>query len=627
LVRRIALLGVLALICTVLPFGATVVQAAGNDKAYEPTRAIVGIRTNDKAKAEEAIAAHGGKVEEFSQSGQFFVVETPEDSAAWAARLKRDSRVRYSEPDYEVSIDATPTDPRYGELWGLPKIGMPVAWDNNTGSDSVVVGIIDSGVDYTHDDLTSQMWTHGEIPANGIDDDDNGKIDDVFGWDCRSEDGAPMDDNGHGTHVAGTIGAAANNATGVVGINWDVSIMALKFLSSAGTGYTSDAAECLHYAIDNGAHITNNSWGGGGYSQAMADAITRARNEDQLFVAAAGNSARNNDSTAHYPSSYAIDNVISVASTNETDGLSSFSNYGANSVDLGAPGSNILSTIPGDAYGLKSGTSMATPHVVGAAALMMSETSAYKENYDSMRDQLFDSVDPLSALAGRTVTGGRLDVAGALLPPDDDPVVASLVPATGSVLTGTVPVEATASDDNQVVQVQFFVDQTSLGVDTTPLDGWTWSWNTLGTSEGAHTLRAVATDTTGQTGSLSSAVTVDNLPNPTTMHVHDIDATRTIVTGKYWRATVNVAVQNDQEGPVAGVTVRVTFNRGTASATCTTASTGRCSVSNSTLLRKSHTSVIATVSSVTGGSLTYVSSSNHDSDGGTNGTAVTILRP
>ena len=314
-------------------------------------RAIVGAKPNGKGKAEAAIAAHGGRVVSYNADGDFFVVETPSGAKEWAGKVKDDDSVRYAEPDYELTIDTSPSDPRWAELWGMTKIGMPASWDVDTGSESVVVGVIDSGVDYGHEDLAGQMWTNPkEIAANGIDDDRNGWVDDVHGADCRNNDGNPMDDHNHGTHVAGTIGAGANNGRGVAGVNWDTSIMGLKFLGSTGSGSISDAVECLYYAIAQGAHVTNNSWGGGGYSQAMYDAISAARNANQLFVAAAGNSSANTDSSPHYPSSYNHSNVVSVAASTSSDALATFSNYGATSVDLAAPGAGILSTVRGNTY-------------------------------------------------------------------------------------------------------------------------------------------------------------------------------------------------------------------------------------------------------------------------------------
>jgi subtilisin family serine protease len=329
------------------------------------------------------------------------------------AALSHNPNVLYAEPDYVVTASIVPNDTRYGELWGMAKINAPAAWDVSTGSSSFVVGDIDTGIDYTHPDLAANVWTNpGEVAGNGTDDDGNGYVDDIHGWDWVNNDNNPMDDNNHGTHTAGTVGASGNNGLGVTGVNWHVKIAGLKFLGANGSGSTSNAIKALQYATAENMKVTNNSWGGGGYSQALADAITAAGNAGDLFVAAAGNSSSNNDSAPSYPASYSMDNVIAVASTTSTDGLSSFSNYGATSVDLGAPGSGILSTTPGNTYQSFSGTSMATPHVAGAAALLWAAHPSW--TYAQVRDRIFCTAFDIPALAGKTVTGGRLDVGAAL---------------------------------------------------------------------------------------------------------------------------------------------------------------------------------------------------------------------
>ena len=331
------------------------------------------------------------------------------------AALSKNPHVLYAEPDYVLTASVLPNDPSYSSLWGMAKINAPTAWNVSTGSSNVVVGVIDTGIDYNHPDLAANAWVNpGETASNGLDDDGNGYVDDVRGWDFVSNDNNPFDDHSHGTHVAGTIGAVGNNGVGVVGVNWTVKVAALKFLNAQGSGSTSDAVEALQYATTKGFRITNNSWGGGGFSQPLFDAINAARTAGSLFVAAAGNSTTNNDTTPHYPSSYALDNVIAVASTTSTDGISSFSSFGATSVDLGGPGSSILSTTPNNTYSTFSGTSMATPHVAGGAALVLAVNPSW--TYGQVRDRLFCTTRPLASLAGKTVTGGILDVGAALGP-------------------------------------------------------------------------------------------------------------------------------------------------------------------------------------------------------------------
>lgn len=286
------------------------------------------------------------------------------------------STVLTATPDFRVQLQATPNDTNYASQWALENsndadIDASQAWNYGTTS-STVVAVIDTGIDYTHVDLASNIWTNSrEVAGNGIDDDRNGYTDDVRGWNFVSNNNNPMDDNGHGTHVAGTIGAIGNNGIGVSGIAWGVKIMALKFMDSTGSGMLSDAVAAIDYARANGAKIINASWGGGGFSSALQSAITRFQNAGGIFVAAAGNESSNNATTASYPANYT--GVISVAASTSSDTLASFSNYGTN-VDIAAPGQNILSTIPGNRYASYSGTSMASPHVAGALALLWGQS-------------------------------------------------------------------------------------------------------------------------------------------------------------------------------------------------------------------------------------------------------------
>ena len=295
--------------------------------------------------------------------------------------------VAYAEPNYILTTGATPNDPSFGQLWGLHNTGQsggtpdadidaPEAWDLVTGSSGVIVAVLDTGIEYTHSDLTANMFRNeADCNTNLVDDDMNGFVDDCHGIDTFNADSNPIDDHGHGTHVAGTIGAAGNNGVGVVGVNWQVKLMPCKFMGSGGSGPTTKAIQCLDYvaAMKNlGFNIvaTNNSWGGIGFSQALYDAVEVQRQRGILFIAAAGNDGVNNDLADSYPPNIDLPNVIAVASTTRTDTLSSFSNYGRHTVHLGAPGSEILSTSVGNSYATLSGTSMAAPHVAGVAALL-----------------------------------------------------------------------------------------------------------------------------------------------------------------------------------------------------------------------------------------------------------------
>jgi hypothetical protein len=335
--------------------------------------------------------------------------------------------VEFAEPDYIVHAVVEPNDPSYGVLWGMNNIGQtvngdpgiadadidaPEAWDVFTGDPNFVIASIDSGVNYNHPDLAANRWTNpGEVAGNGIDDDGNGFVDDVYGYDFYNNDANPIDDNGHGTHTSGTFGGVGNNGTGVTGVNWQCKIMALKFLGAGGSGSTSGAIGCLDYAVAEGCKVSNNSWGGGGFSSAFSTALSNARTAGHLFVAAAGNAGTNNDSSPFYPASYTQDNVIAVASTTNNDARSSFSNYGATSVDIGAPGSTIYSTY-GSGYAYLDGTSMATPHVAGVAALVWGANPTW--TYSQVRSQLFTSARPISALNGLCVTGGVVNAASAV---------------------------------------------------------------------------------------------------------------------------------------------------------------------------------------------------------------------
>jgi subtilisin family serine protease len=337
-------------------------------------------------------------------------------------------KVEYIEPNYILNAIETPNDARFGELYGLLNTGQTggtpgadiratSAWDVSTGSSQVLIGVIDTGLDHTHPDLAANAWVNpGEIPGNGIDDDTNGYVDDIRGWDFVNNDNDPMDDHGHGTHVSGTIGAVGNNAIGVVGVCWNVKIMGLKFLNASGSGSTANAVLAVEYATQMGVRLTSNSWGGGGFSQALFDAIQDADVNGILFVAAAGNNGANADASPHYPSSYNLPNIISVAATDHNDQLASFSNYGATSVDLAAPGVNILSTFPGSTYGSISGTSMATPHVSGAAGLVFGRFPSI--GHLDAKGLILNSVDPLPNLAGVVLTGGRLNAFLPIADPD-----------------------------------------------------------------------------------------------------------------------------------------------------------------------------------------------------------------
>ena len=344
------------------------------------------------------------------------------------------AEVEYAEPNFEISLDEAgplepilPHDPQFNDQWALANSGQrggkqgadisaTLAWATTTGSEDLIVAVLDSGVDYTHEDLVSNMWVR---PANmaPYNDTELGTVDDLNGYNAIDGNSDPMDDNGHGTHCAGIIGAEGENNLGIAGVNWNVRIMPLKFMNSGGFGTTKDAIEAINYVIDRkkagvNVRIISASWGSTQKSRALEDVIRKAYENDILFVAAAGNATTDNDRRPHFPSSYDVPNVISVAALDRNDQLAKFSNYGAKSVAVAAPGVEILSTWLGNQYEEKSGTSMATPVIAGVAALVLAENP--RMSVDDLRKKILDSSDPIIALKGKTVTGGRINAAKAL---------------------------------------------------------------------------------------------------------------------------------------------------------------------------------------------------------------------
>lgn len=387
----------------------------------------------------------GGKVEEkiltramerFGDSEGLLVVNTPLAALDAIAKARGSEGIEYAEPNYIYQHQATDYFAS-GSLWGMygpttspaNQYGCQAgaAWTNNhKGSGSVVVGIIDEGISITHPDLAANIWVNpGEVPGNGKDDDANGYIDDINGWDFDGKNNTVYDggtkgtvDN-HGTHVAGTIGGIGGDGKGVAGVNWEVKMISCKFLGRRG-GTTANAIKAVDYLTtlkSKGINIvaSNNSWGGGGFSQGLADAINRANNADILFIAAAGNGGNdgvgdNNDNVASYPSNYASTNVIAVAAITSSGAKASFSNYGANTVDLGAPGSGIISSVAPSGYASYSGTSMATPHVTGGAALYAASHPG--STAAQIKASILSAAVPTATLSGKCATGGRLNVSG-----------------------------------------------------------------------------------------------------------------------------------------------------------------------------------------------------------------------
>lgn len=375
-------------------------------------------------------AALGVRIKETINARESLIlVQRPVVESAESAiqTLASNSMVGYVEPNYIYTVvgGATnlPNDPKLDQLWGMINTGQSVsgdmgtltgvpgvdidakrAWQIETGSQDIRVAVIDTGVNYSNPDLAANIYTN-EAELNGqtgVDDDSNGCVDDIYGCDFARNDGDPMDVYGHGTHVSGTIGAIGNNGEGVVGVAWNVTIIPVRFLDDNGGGTLANAVKSIDYATAMGADIMSNSWGGGGFSQALMDSIVRAKDAGILFVAAAGNDGADNDIRATYPANYDVDNVIAVAAIGSNGRLASFSNYGKTKVHIAAPGVNVLSYTM---RGLESwsGTSMATPHVSGVAALLLSQDAT--QSYSVIKERLLASARPMSSLRNRVVTG------------------------------------------------------------------------------------------------------------------------------------------------------------------------------------------------------------------------------
>ncbi len=417
---------------------APIPDGAARRSPHQPQRLLVRFKPHRAAAAKTAAhraAADAEVLKEYHLVPELTLVKVPPARLAEALKsYAADPNVMYAEPDVEVHIAADPNDADFGLLWGMRNTGQAVdgdpgtpgadiratyAWDLWTGDPNFRIAVIDTGVNYNHSDLAANIWTNpGEIPGNGIDDDDNGWVDDVHGYDFYNDDGDPADDHYHGSHVAGTIGAVANNGAGVAGVNWHCKIVALKILGSTGSGSISSAVDAMQYVVDNNISVSNNSWGwpGGisGTSQALYDAIEAAQAVNHIFVAAAGNFffGIDNDQGPHFPASFDLPNIISVSATDNDDALATFSNYGLTTVDVGAPGVKIYSTRLGTDYGFLNGTSMASPHTAGLVALVWSQNPQW--TWQRVRDWILLTARPVDSLRGKTVSGAVIDAAAAV---------------------------------------------------------------------------------------------------------------------------------------------------------------------------------------------------------------------
>ncbi|EHR69450.1 CARDB domain-containing protein,subtilase family protease [Burkholderiales bacterium JOSHI_001] len=380
------------------------------------------------ARAQKHAREGSRRLREFRQSGvEHVALAAGQTVDAALARYRADPNVEYAEPNYKVHATLLPNEPGFVQQWALNNTGQigglagadikaPAAWDRSTGSANVVVVVLDSGIDYNHPDLVGNVWTNAvEVAGNNLDDDSNGYVDDIHGYNPVDGNGDPVDVYGHGTHMAGIIGATGNNALGVVGVNWNVRIASCKALDDFGDGTVANILSCLDYARSlktAGYNVvaTSNSYGAvGGFSQAMRDTIAAQR--DILFVTGSGNTGLDNDSTDFYPANYDLPNIISVAATDASDLAASFTHVGRRTVHLGAPGANILSTLPGSSYSTASGTSMSAAYVTGVAALLKAQDGT--RDWRAIKNLILSGAAANTSLTGKTITGRRLDAAGA----------------------------------------------------------------------------------------------------------------------------------------------------------------------------------------------------------------------
>lgn len=415
--------------------------------------------------------------------------------------MKKHGRLGVEQLENRKLLSVTPNDPNFSSQWSLNSMSLSQAWLYSTGSKDVVVAIIDSGIDLTHQDLKNNIWKNiGEIAGNGIDDEGNGYIDDVNGWNFYNNTNNVQDNYGHGTHVAGIIGAEGNNGVGIVGVNWHVSIMPLKFMNDSGAGWASGALAAIDYVLmmkkNFGVNVVvvNNSWSAGyGYSAVMDGRIKALGDANIVFVAAAGNTATDNDLSPSYPGSYNQNNVINVGSfSNETLSLTRSSNYGRISVDLAAPGYIIFSTLPRNMYGYLSGTSMAAPQVAGAVALLNSLKKGI--TVSEVRSAILASVDKVAGLVGKVATDGKLNVASAVFK-----VLGAeynSMPIGGISNTSMTVVSGWATDNSKLrggLSIRLFVDGIGKDIKLTDSNN-NFVFNLGGLTVGSHVIKIRAQD-------------------------------------------------------------------------------------------------------------------------------------
>ena len=558
--------------------------------AYNPTAVLVRFEDGAAEEYKQTVRALVG-------DGSFRVVESGLGIELVNTKVRVEVAIErlspfvaYAERDWVVRKSATPNDPGYAQLWGMHNTGQtvnadpgiagadinaPEAWDTYTGDANFKVAIIDTGVQYAHPDLAANIWTNpGEIAGNGIDDDANGYVDDTRGWDFFSIDNNPDDTDGHGTHTAGTVGAVGNNGVGVAGVAWRCKLIPLRFLGPTG-GFTSDAVLAVNYCRTNNIKVSNNSWGGGGFTQSLFDAINNAKTVGHLFVAAAGNSNINMDVSQQYPGGYNLDNIICVASMTNNDTRSSFSNYGATSVDLGAPGSTIYSTYLNGGYAYLSGTSMASPHVAGAAVLVYGQNPAW--TYTQVRSRILTTTRAVTGLAGVVATGGVLNLQAALstAPPGNTaPTVTITAPSANlTTTTGTAVTFAGTANDTQdgvltanLVWTSSLIGQIGTGA----------TFTTTALTVGTHTITARVTDSGGLQGAATRTVTVNNPTAPIAPSNLRVTRQSAGVASLTWRdrSTNETSFEIERQQQVGGVFTNTTFFSSPTNSTAATNTAG-----------------------------------------------------
>jgi thermitase len=523
---RLVLAGLLVLILALSLPGQAMAQPHDNGQAYAPDRILVKFLpgTLDAVKA-GIHSRQGGRVAGVIPDIGVQVVEVPANQVMAKVKAYRgESRVLYAEPDYIAEAILTPNDIYFSNQWGMTKIQAPQAWDTTTGSPAVKIAILDTGIDQNHEDLAAKIVANQNCTTSAT-------VDDLFG---------------HGTHVAGIAAAITNNGKGVAGVGFNSSLMNVKVLDDRGSGYYSWIAAGITWAADNGAKVINMSLGGSSDQQTLRDAVDYAWGRGVVIVAAAGN---NGNTAPVFPGYYT--NVIAVAATDQNDVKASFSNYSSNDdnwVDVAAPGVGIYSTLPNHFnrigfwarnYGSLDGTSMASPFVAGLAGLVWA--TGYGMSNTAVRSRIESTADAIAG-TGTYWQYGRINaykaVAGAT---DTPPTVSITSPANGSLVSGTINITASASDDKGVSKVDFYVDTTLLATDS--VAPYQYSWNTATVADGSHAIKAVATDTASQTAQDTVTVTVDNVDSPPTVSITS-PANSSLVSG-----TINItASASDDKG-------------------------------------------------------------------------------